>query len=231
MWNIDLAPCSAWLAFCADLLSPDETARADRFLRAEDRDRFTGSHAALRVILGGALRAPPESLVFTTGAAGKPQISGEFTGRLNFNLSHSGSLALVGLAAVPIGVDIEVIRPLRDHLAIAQSHFHPIEIEAIEALPPNQRQAAFYACWTRKEAFVKAVGMGLSMPLNGFAVSIPPAPASLLTCATGGLSHTEWALHHLEPADGIVGAVAIAGANTVCDAFRLAPDWLDRLAT
>lgn len=228
VWSVDLA-APAWIHDTSiALLSPDERVRADRFLRAEDRLRFIASHAALRRLLGSSLGASPAALTFATLVYGKPVLAGAFAGRMDFSLSHSGSRALIGLANHPIGVDVEHIRPIPDHLRIAQSHFHPDEVAALAALPPAAREGGFYACWTRKEAFVKAVGAGLSMPLARFAVSLPPAPPALLSCEDDAYAPKDWSLDHLEPADGFIGAIAIADPDAAYARFQLAPDASER---
>lgn len=228
VWLIPLGAGVARQLGHTPILSPEEWARADRFVREVDRNRYVVSHAALRIILGGALGAAPDSLSLVASASGKPQLGGAQAGRLQFNLSHSGNLALVGLAEVPIGVDIEATRPLPDALTLARSHFHPSEIAALAALAPERQPAAFYGCWTRKEAFVKAVGTGLSMRLDRFAVTVPPALPALLSCEVSAGSPADWTLHHLAPEAGAIGAVAIARRNAPCARHRLAPDWFAR---
>lgn len=229
IWLVPLVADAARFLGRTALLSPEEWLRADRFLRAVDRDRFVASHAALRLILGGALGLAPAAVPLAVSSSGKLHLGGAQAGRLQFNLSHSGSLALVGLAKVPIGVDIEAIRPLPDALAIARGHFHPSEVAAIAAQPSERQQWAFYGCWTRKEAFVKALGAGLAIRLDRFTVSVPPAPAALLDCAESLGDPDGWTLHHLAPESGAIGAVAIAQRDAPCTRHRLASDWITHL--
>ena len=121
VWSVDLALSEARLARCGAWLSPDEAARADRFLRAEDRDRYRASHAALRLILARALGVAAGALAFAAGPAGKPELAGAQAGSLRFNLSHSGTRALVGVSLeAAIGVDVEALRPIPDALRIAE---------------------------------------------------------------------------------------------------------------
>lgn len=229
VWNVGLRLSAARRTACLSLLDGDERARADRFLRAEDRDRFLASHAALRLILAGLLDADAHALAFSRLPGGKPELAGPGSDCLRFNLSHSGAHALVAVSTTArIGVDVEVPRPMPDALRIARAHFHPREVAALVASGPAV-EAAFYACWTGKEAFVKAVGAGLSMPLDGFAVAIPPAPPAILELGGRSAPAAGWTLATLAPAPGVTGAVAIEAPRATCARMRLRPDWADRL--
>lgn len=232
VWHIALDLDAERRANGTRLLNDDERDRADRFLRPQDRDRFIASHAALRIILGGLLGANPRSLTFAISPTGRPSLTGwDALARggcvpLDFNLSHSGDHALVAVSTTArIGVDIEAHRPLSDALRIARAHFHPREIAALEAAGPN-REAAFYAAWTAKEAVVKASGAGLSQPLDGFAVTIPPVAPALLDVA--GTPSPAWTLIRLAPAPGATGAVAIEASHVPCRLWRLPVDWMNR---
>lgn len=230
VWSLDLALTPSRRAACRAILSAEEAARAERFVRGEDRDRFAASHAALRLILGRILGRDPRTLAFGTGPWGKPELHEELVAQLHFNLSHSGAQALVAVSATTqIGVDLELMRPMTDALRIARAHFAPGEVAALEACDPGTLQFAFHACWTRKEAVVKALGTGLSMRLDRFAVSIPPAPPAVLHIDGDAGRGDAWTLQHLQPAPGYIGAVAIEAAGARCTAHRLAPDWPDRL--
>lgn len=224
IWHVDLA--NVIVAHAAETrgLSEGERARAARFLRVEDRNRFIFSHLALRRILAGYLARPPEALRFRRAPGGKPDLDGPDRGRLHFNLSHSGSHALIGIARdVAIGVDVEEARPIGDPMAIARAHFHPGEVADLEGLPKPLRDAAFLACWTRKEAVVKALGTGLALPLSDFRVSVPPEPVAVLAWATGPAPSPGWSLHHLAFPDA-TGTVAIARPGEPCALYRLAAD-------
>jgi 4'-phosphopantetheinyl transferase len=231
VWHAGLRLDAARRAACLALLDRDETLRADRFLQARDRDRFIASHAALRFLLAGALEAEARTLSFSVSAFGRPSLAGAQAGRLDVNLSHSGEHALVALSPTGrIGVDIEVPRPMPDALRIARAHFHPREVAALEA-HGSDGEAAFYACWTAKEAFVKAVGAGLSRPLNRFAVAVPPAPAALLEVDDADGPASAWTMAALAPAPGTVGAVALAIPRAAIALAALSPDWADRIGT
>ncbi|MCJ2081339.1 4'-phosphopantetheinyl transferase family protein [Methylobacterium sp. J-090] len=229
VWSIGLCLSAAGRAACLSLLDGRERDRADRFLRAQDRDRLIACHAALRLILAGLLDADARTLAFARSPSGKPELAGPEAERLRFNLSHSGEHALVAVSTTArIGVDVEVPRPMPDALRIARAHFHPREVAALAACGPAI-EAGFYACWTGKEAFVKAVGAGLSMPLDGFAVAIPPAPPAILEIGGRNAPAAAWTLTALAPAPGVTGAVAIEAPRAACALRRLRPDWAERL--
>lgn len=208
VWLVDLALSPQALTACDAVLSEDERARGERFLRSEDRDRYRASHAALRLVLGRALGADPRSLAFAAGPNGKPELAGAVREALGFNLSHSGRLALIGLSARhPIGVDVELIRPLSDALRIARGHFSPDEAAALAATSERERVAVFFGLWTRKEAVVKALGAGLALPLDRFSVTLPPAAPRLLRMADG---HGAWTLVDLEIGPDYAATAAVA---------------------
>ncbi|MCJ2013720.1 4'-phosphopantetheinyl transferase family protein [Methylobacterium sp. J-076] len=213
------------LARCAGVLDPEETDRAGRFLRAADRARFLASHAALRAVVGAALGRPAASLRFGRDADGRPFLAEPAGTGLDINLSHSGGVALVGLVrSARIGVDVEVRRPLPDALRIARGHFAQDEACALEALPPEAREAAFFALWTRKEAVVKALGAGLSLPLAAFSVSVPPAPPRMLRIAGEAAG---WTLAAIEAGPGVCATAAVPAAGCTIRTTALPAGWAD----
>ncbi len=183
------------------LLSDDERVRADRFHHVRNRSRFIAARAGLRQRLAiyGDTRA--EALVFQLGLCGKPALDPP---GLAFNLSHSGDRAALAVAACPVGLDIEELRDGFAHLA--DSCFAPDEAAHLRALPEAERRCAFFRCWTRKEAYVKALGCGLSLPLGRFSVSLDHA--TLVSVADAPAEPGWWQMAHLDPAPGFVGAVA-----------------------
>ena len=175
VWQINLAQSEQTVAALEPLLSAPERTRAASLLYPRDRDRYTVAHAALRVILAALLAREPESLILAAGPHGKPYVP---DCALHFNLSHAGTRALVAVSPDRrVGVDLEPIRDLPDALALAEQ-FAPAERSALQAAYSPR---AFFECWTRKEAFVKATGEGLSCPLESFAVSFHPDPVPSLT--------------------------------------------------
>jgi 4'-phosphopantetheinyl transferase len=207
--SLDLPPIG--IRRMAELLSADERERAARFVFPRDRDRFVAGRARLRMLLGGYLGRDPAALRFRYGYAGKPELDDPEM-CIPFNVSHSAGLALIALGGPGrLGIDIELIRPRRDTDSL-RGFFAPAEEAAIEALPPERRERAFFACWTRKEAYIKGRGDGLSFGLDRFEVSVDPnSPARLLRVADEPGEAARWELHSLDPAPGFAAALAVEG--------------------
>jgi 4'-phosphopantetheinyl transferase len=193
--SLDLA--SAEVERLALLLAPEERARAARFAFARDRRRFIVRRARLRETLAAATGTAPERLVYTENGYGKPVLPG---GAVHFSASHSHELWVVALSAQELGVDIEHHQPELDWRDLAAGLFRADERAALDALAPDDAVRGFFDCWARKEAFVKAIGKGLSYPLDAFAVSVT-REARLLAGADG------WAMTGLPLAEGYSGAV------------------------
>jgi len=176
----------------SSLLRKDERDRARRFKSAHDAYRYTVSRALLRIVLAGYLRRDSRDLVFNYAANGKPFLPDG--GRLRFNLSHSHDLGLIGVTLDrEIGVDVERIRADLEVAQIASQFFSKAEQSALAALPTSLRLRAFFDCWTRKEAFVKARGDGLSLPLDQFDVSVrPDEPACLVATRPDAKEAAAW---------------------------------------
>lgn len=201
------------------LLSQDEAARAARFHFERDRRRYIVGRGLLRTILGQYLKVAPAHLQFRYGPHGKPALeSGALSspGRgvskdagLHFNLAHSNEIALYGLARDhELGVDVEYIRPIPDLEQIVERFFAVQERDTLRTLPPEARPAAFYNGWTRKEAYLKALGDGLARPLDGFTVSLAPGePARLLEVAGHPPEAARWFMHAPALMTGYIGAV------------------------
>ncbi|MGJ7519871.1 4'-phosphopantetheinyl transferase family protein [Variovorax sp. LT1P1] len=205
LWRIDLdqhIPAAARAR-----LSADEMARARRFVFEHDRHRYIAAHAALRQLLDrhpGATDAPPH---IVAGRFGKPALT-PASGRLHFNLSHSQDTGLIALSTRhELGVDIERVRPMPDALALAAAYFSPAERAALAACPEAQRDRAFFVCWTRKEACLKAVGIGLHLALDGFEVGIEPVPQTVVMATPDGIEHLR--LHSIEDGEGVTAALAL----------------------
>jgi len=164
------------------------------------------AHVVLRDILSWYLDRKPDQIEFRKNQFGKPFLVDAGPGRLEFNLSHSASLVTVALALQrPIGVDVERIRPLPDLLLVAEDHFAPPERALLAEASPPDRLRAFFTCWTRKEAYIKALGTGLSAPLNTFDASIPAgAPGRRIESGAGF-----WWVADLPLPEGYAGAIAI----------------------
>jgi 4'-phosphopantetheinyl transferase len=196
------------------LLSSDECLRADRFRFDRDRDRFTAARAKLRLLLASYLGEEPRGYELGYGAQGKPFLAGAFAAcGLEFNVSHTqGRAAYAFASGRPVGVDLERLVVVEDALDLAARFFAPAERAALEAVTPEQRSRSFLSGWTRKEAFVKALGQGLGFPLGRFEVSLSPQePARLLGLEDG--DPAAWTLAGFEPEEGYLAAVAVQGAG------------------
>lgn len=195
----------------ASLLSPAERKRACRFASSTAARRYIVSRARLREVLGARLGVRPESVELVYGAGGKPALANAGWTRVRFNLSHCDDLAVYALSAsgCEVGIDVEAIRPLPEADVLAARFFSRREHAAYRALRRRDRPLGFFQCWTRKEAFVKALGEGLSHPLDSFDVSLAPgAPAELLHVDPGPGVDRNWRLASFSPAPGFVAAVA-----------------------
>ncbi|PYQ42304.1 MAG: 4'-phosphopantetheinyl transferase [Acidobacteria bacterium] len=203
-------------------LSPDENRRASRFHFERDRRRFAAARGILRALLGRYLCVDPSDLVFGYGPHGKPALASPWHG-LRFNVSHSGGLALLAFATdYEIGVDIEQERPLPEMDSIAERHFSPPENAELQLLAERERRRAFFRCWTRKEAFIKAVGDGLSHALDAFDVTLAPSePARILRVEGDPEAAGRFRLEGLEPAHGFAAALAALGRPTRVVCFGL----------
>lgn len=208
VWAVDLAAEPQGLAACERLLSPAELERADRFRFARHRRRHIVSWAAVRRLLGLYANRAPSRLSFSYGEKGKPTLDDD--PELEFNLTHSRDVALVAVGrGGPIGVDVEHLAPLADADEIARRFFSRREVEIYLRQPEELRLRAFYDCWTRKEAFVKALGEGLFLSLDRFDVSLAPSePARILAIDGSTEEASGWYLQSIEPAPGFVGALA-----------------------
>ena len=226
VWCIDLDLPDGVVACCEPCLEPSERLRAGRFRAARDRRRYSVAHAALRWLLSRHTGRRPHELRFAAGPQGKPMLEPGSGDALSFNLSRSGDLALIGITAgARLGLDVEQLRVVEDAAAIARSLFSPGECSRLAALGPEGADAGFLACWTRKEAFVKALGAGLSFPLDRFEVTLGRDDARLLRVDGDAEAARRWHLVDLDPAPGYIGAAALDADVPACRLRRLDPDW------
>jgi len=206
------------------LLDDAERRRADRFAFPRDRRQFAVGRGLLRTILGRYLDRPPGTLRFVANAHGKPALDPDsgVDAPVRFNLAHSGSLVVFALArGRDLGVDIERVRPEFGGEAIAERFFAPGEIAMLRALPESDRTLAFFHGWTRKEAYIKARGQGLALPLDEFEVAIGPArPAELLSTRPNPADAARWSLVELPAEAGYVAALCVQGHG-----WRLRRGW------
>jgi len=210
LWSCTLDLSAASHQEANEVLSDDEIGRAGRYRFARDRWRFVAGRHFLRRTLAGYLSVRPRDLTFAYGPFGKPTLVPRSDGaRLEFNLSHSGNLAVLAISRGPtVGVDIEQVIPVSELDAIASRFFSAFEKAALSEVPTHARDFAFYCCWTRKEAFLKALGDGLAHPLDSFDVSLNERSPSLIAVRSDREAPSGWTLAHLCPAPGYVGALA-----------------------
>lgn len=203
------------------LLDTGELGRFHRFHFELDRIRFATAHANKRRILGAYLERDPRSLLFKSGFFGKPELlTGSDERTLYFNLSHSRSIALLALSInIEVGVDIEDIRLIEP--SIAECHFSPLELSGLSLLDGQQWLCGFFRCWTRKEAILKAEGIGLNIPLNCFDVSLlPDKPAELIGYRPPAVFRKPWTLHDLPLNSSTAASLAAASSEAQVRCFR-----------
>jgi 4'-phosphopantetheinyl transferase len=212
LWRVDLGVPPRQLERLRATLSPDELVRAVRYRAERDRRRFVAGRGALRDILARYTDVDPVRLRFRYGRAGKPELDGDVVA-VRFNVSHCDDLALVAVTGrYSVGVDVERVRELPDLEGMAAIVLSERERSVLGGLAGARRVRAFFECWTRKEAFVKAVGDGLRMPVERIEVSLAPgAPPRLLRVAGDRRSAQRWTLRALAPGHGYVGALAVEG--------------------
>jgi 4'-phosphopantetheinyl transferase len=224
--RLDVGPAAVRAS--AALLSEGERERAGRFAFDRDRGRFTVARARLRQLLGTLLGVPPDSVELEYGQRGKPALARRFADSgLRFNLSHHDDVAVYAFASGrEIGIDVEAVRVIRDADDIAARMFSRRENEAYVALDTRDRPLGFFNCWTRKEAFIKALGDGLHHPLDRFDVSLAPdEPARILRVEDTTGDHCGWTLYAFVPGPGLVGAIVVQEAASAPEvAPRVRPD-------
>jgi 4'-phosphopantetheinyl transferase len=205
------------------ILTAQEQERASRFRNERHQQRFSYAHVQVHQILAAYLQVSPEEIEFSLGTYGKPKLVND--DHLRFNLAHSAGMGLlaVGLGN-EIGIDIEKPPGNLDHESIARQFFSPAEAAAITALPLDQQPPAFLACWTRKEAYMKARGGGFSIPLESFEVSVLPGePITLFAPVDNREPNKEWNIFDINPGSGFTAALAVEGylAGMKCWDWRI----------
>jgi len=215
VWRVALDAAADRIEALASHLDRDEAERAARFRFDIDRIRFVACRGTLRSILARCLDLPPGAVGFEYSAHGKPRLAARHGSRLRFNVSHSGGIALIALACGrDVGVDVEHIRPDVLEDGIAERYFPAPDTHEIRAHDPTDRPAAFFECWVRKEACIKAWGEGLSIGLASFDVSGGvDAIEDPRTPGADGQAPSRWALRMLEVASGYRAAVVAEGVD------------------
>jgi 4'-phosphopantetheinyl transferase len=228
VWRVDLPAVAPGEQRWKQMLSEDERERASRFHFSRDREYFTATRALLRTILAGYMDCDPRGLLFCYSDKGKPSLDKSFQEKLSpdksssspvsgtqieFNVSHSGTTALLAFAhGRALGVDVEYVREDFDCEAVARRFFSDHEVRQLDALAPCEKHTAFFRCWTRKEAYIKAIGTGLSLPLHEFDVSLKPQDEkALLATRPDGTQAGRWSLRDIPAGGDYVAALCVAG--------------------
>jgi 4'-phosphopantetheinyl transferase len=216
IWRWTLQKAAHELASLKALLSSDEVARAERFYFTRHHDAFIAARAGLRTTLARYLDTSPEAIAFRYGDAGKPELCGESAngelagGEFAFNLSHSGDWAICAIARRgPLGIDIERVRAMNDAAGLARRYFAAAEVAMWESIAAEEQIAAFFRCWTRKEAYLKALGDGLRAPLDRFVVSFAPGESPRLVEASPHDERRDWVIEDLDIDQGYSAAIVL----------------------
>ncbi len=206
------------------LLVPEEQEKARRFHFEKDRNHYTAARGFLRTILGRYLNLDPAKLRFSYNAFGKPGLASSINQiELCFNLAHSHGLALFAFnRGREIGIDLEYARSNIELEKIAERFFAPAEVASLRSLPEELRRKAFFNCWARKEAFIKARGLGLSLPLKQFVVTLAPGEeVELLAAEDDPQAPARWILRELDAAEGFAAAMAVEGKGWELRCFEI----------
>lgn len=221
LWQSSLHTIPERLGCFRKVLGAEELSRSERLRTEEARQSFIVARGIARYLLGRYLARPPEAILIGYGEHGKPEVPG-----LHFSISHSGQVALFAFAAAcAVGVDVEELRSLPNQDQLAERFFAPVEAAALRDAAPDIRELAFFNCWTRKEAYVKALGHGLGIALNEFQVSFAPQEDPRIIHIGGKASSaSEWHVHAVNPKPGYVGALVYQSSWPLQLCFRRFPE-------
>jgi 4'-phosphopantetheinyl transferase len=228
VWSIAIEPGSDAVPGLMALLSLSEQQRARRYIFESVQRRFIAARAALRVLVGSYLDMPAGTVSFAYGPSGKPHLTAPHDERLHFNLSHSNGLALFAFCATEdLGIDVEWLHEVTSAEQIVRRMFCPEEAAEWFSLPDEQRRRGFFDCWTRKEAFVKALGRGLEVPLDSFRVAFRPGELASVRWREDRQRET-WSMFDVSPGGEYAAALAIRGRGwrvrrMVSDVFGASP--------
>jgi 4'-phosphopantetheinyl transferase len=212
VWPIRIPASDDGLTWLCSLLTGDERKRAARFTPTRLRRSFIITRGILRTLLGRYIDLAPAAVPLCYGINGKPSLA--IPSQNHFNMSHSGDLAVFAFTTgCEVGVDVELMRPLLRSQDLAESFFSPDEVLQLHGLSVDQRERAFFLCWTRKEAYIKATGRGLAAPLHEFAVNLGlNEPPRLLHIGHDRLLAESWTIHNLDIDPAYAGALAYRDA-------------------
>ncbi len=226
VWRCSLEQSSQQIRKLEATLSESELKRAQRFHFDRGRTHFIVARGVLRIILGCYLKIKPEDICFRYGRKGKPSLSGEMNSHLCFNVSHSHNIALFAFAYdCKIGVDIEYVSGDRTFQGIADRFFSRQEVSALNALPEDKKRDAFFDLWTCKEAYLKAIGTGLSFGLDKVEINIDSGKCSGLASINGDNDEAGlWTLTTLDVASGYSASLAVDGIGRDINCFQWGAD-------
>jgi 4'-phosphopantetheinyl transferase len=223
VWHASLEQPPEIVRSLRSLLSADEIAKADRFRFDKDQRHFTVARGTLRKLLGRYLNISPQEIRFDYSDYGKPSLRDPDGSSLKFNLAHSGGIALYAFTMIgEVGVDVEFIRPEFTGDDIARRFFSPAEVSSLGALPDEVRSRAFFNCWSRKEAFIKAKGLGLSLGLDQFDVTLEhDVPVAVLATRWDESEAARWSLKAIDVGADYAGALAIESSDWQASYYRV----------
>ena len=216
VWRASFHQLGALYESLEEVISHDERVKAQRYKFEDNRREYILGRGFLRFLLGGYLKEPPEKLRFFYNPYGKPALYHQNGSEsIHFNLSHAhGFIVYAFTINRELGIDIERVRPEAAHDGVAERFFSPKEVLMLRSLPSHAQPQAFFNCWTRKEAYIKARGEGLSIPLNQFDVSlIPGEPAQLLASRVDPDDAKKWTLQALPMGTHYAAALAVEGSD------------------
>ncbi len=221
VWLIDIEEFEAQSEKLLQLLSDDEIERSRRFFHEKDRISFIISHGALRRLIAQYLEISSDEVEFKHNKHGKPSLQGKGRNRLEFNLSHSGGYALCAFQRkAQVGVDIEKVIPERPSEKLVNRFFSKTESREWKSISSDLRERAFFTCWTRKEAYIKATGKGMSKILGSFSVPVDPKTKPELLIDEEASDLSNWTFFDLYPADDYTGALVVGKAEVNLLQFR-----------
>lgn len=221
LWQFSLQVAESCIDGLRSLLNPVEISRTERLIRPADRLHFIAGRARLRQLLGSYLAIEPHRLEFSYLPHGKPVLTHH---SLSFNLSHSDDRALLAIArSVPLGVDLEMVRPALDWGPLASRYFSRKEQQALQKIAPQEQTAAFFTIWTRKEAWLKAVGSGFHLPFDSFDVSGPPAVPALLRHQGDPDAPRNWQMEEIPVAADCRATLAYRAPEREVSLFEFCP--------
>jgi len=223
VWCFTLDEYVVYFESFLQMLAPDEVEKARRYCFHKDREHFAVARGMSKSILSGYLKVMPKEVQFRYNSFGKPALSDHRKADLRFNVSHSHGLALLAVTRErEVGIDLEYQRREIATEDLAERFFSAAEVKSLTRLPKEMQSEAFFKCWTRKEAYIKAIGEGLSFPLDRFTVSLHPSERPELRDVVGNPQEmSRWSFWDLSPNSRYAAALVVEGSNLRFRAFKV----------